>query len=221
MRSDYDKEIQDQLMNDEGMAPLGKAAKYSLPLTILTYVSQAATLLIVLLILFAQTNSFNIFGYYQIRFPYSNLFYLTQIINIIVLLCINRKWDIPNLARWLKNLGWAMIFFYTVALIDFMVFECWKYKFAPGFYYGCKGTSDCVDVAGSYSGKFTKSIICILLTFGNGIINSILLQRLIFNSWDTLNFSSLLKKNALLSSEAMQKFENRKSKNVSIRNSLA
>ena len=28
---------------------------------------------------------------------------------------------------------------------------------------------------GSYSGKFTKSIICILLTFGNGIINSILL----------------------------------------------
>ncbi len=39
MRSDYDKEIQDQLMNDEGMAPLGKAAKYSLPLTILTYVS--------------------------------------------------------------------------------------------------------------------------------------------------------------------------------------
>ena len=115
---------------------------------------------------------------------------------------INRKWDIPSLARWLKGLGWFMMLFYTIALIEFMIFESWKYKYAAEFYYGYQGTSELVDDPGKYSGRFTKSIITVLLTFGNGLINSVLLQRLIINNWDTHSFSSILSKNALLSAEA-------------------
>ena len=64
MRSDYDKEIQQSMMKDDGLVPLGKESRYSLPVTILTYISAFATFVVVLLILFLQTATYNVFTYY-------------------------------------------------------------------------------------------------------------------------------------------------------------
>ena len=73
-------------------------------------------------------------------------------------------------------------------MIDSMAFEIWKHGFAPAFYYGELGTADDNEVVAEgenpYTGRFVLSLLSIIFIFGNGILNTVLLQRLIFSLWE-------------------------------------
>lgn len=96
------------------------------------------------IILFCQSFNFiHVFKFYQIVFPNSLVFYVSNgnIGMVMVFRMFAKKHDFTQLARFMRSVNNTNLFFSLLSFSYHFAFEIFKIKSAPDFYYGGLGTS--------------------------------------------------------------------------------
>lgn len=109
----------------------------------MSILTKFSSFVMLVFIVFLQTNSFNLFKFFRIVFPISLVFYTQNFINFVSfgMTLLASKGDFTHLARFLYSCNkWSFVFTFLFFVYQ-MTYEIFKIRVAPNFYYGRRGTS--------------------------------------------------------------------------------